>query len=169
MSKPNARAGGRAPSAALIAQAAELKAHGSSWDAVAAAVGRAAETVRRWPTVDRAAWQAAHRAAEEQLLADAAAESVHTLRRQLRSDDEKTSREAAGSLMKFQTARRAKRRRPAQRQTTVSPAAVQLATYLMSLSDEQLQTLAGEVVPAADDTSGDVPSGTTPPRRRKRT
>ena len=41
---------------ALLTQAAELRAAGQTWETVAAAVGRSAETVRRWPKQHPKLW-----------------------------------------------------------------------------------------------------------------
>src|SRR4051794_28517484 len=92
------------PPDALLATAAELRAAGLAWDAVAAEVGRAADTVRKWPGLYPSRWTKHLRAAEDRLLAEAAAESVFFLRKQLRSDDEKTSRDAADKLIRFRVA-----------------------------------------------------------------
>ena len=75
------------PSDDLLARAAELRAGGLSWEAVAAKIGRAADTVRRWPTQYPDRWQAVLHAAERRLVSEAGAESVLVLRQLLRSDD----------------------------------------------------------------------------------
>src|SRR5205823_5367444 len=75
------------PSDELLSRAAELRAGGSTWDAVAAKLNRSADTVRRWPALDPDRWQAALRAAERRLVAEAGAESVLVLRTLLRSED----------------------------------------------------------------------------------
>jgi hypothetical protein len=92
------------PSARTLRAAADLRAAGSTWAQVAAHVGRAENTVRQWPTAFPKRWAAALAAAEAQLLAAAAAESVHTLRQQLRSDDEKARQGAAEKLIRYRVA-----------------------------------------------------------------
>src|SRR5438045_1346148 len=82
----------------LLTAAAELKAAGASWAAVAAGVSRSPDTVRRWPALYPAAWRRLVREAERQLLTDARAESVSTLRQMLRSEAEKTRPDAARIL-----------------------------------------------------------------------
>ena len=130
----------------LLAKAADRRAGGASWDAVAAQVGRAADTVRKWPAAYPAAWKKLLRAAERQLVRDATAESVHTLRRQLRSDDEKTSREAAQKLIQFRVAlgRRGKRAKAAP--TKPPSELMRTAAYLETLSDDQLTRLFDQIV-----------------------
>ncbi len=86
------------PNDALLTQAAELRAGGATWDAVARAIHRAPGTVSRWPREYADRWQIALRDAEQQLVCEAAAESVLVLRKLLRSDDEKVRRDAAKSL-----------------------------------------------------------------------
>lgn len=131
------------PKDELIDTAAELRAGGASWDAVAAAVGRAADTVRRWPRAYPGRWQAAYRAAERQLLTEAAAESVLTLRKQLRSDDERAGRDAADKLLKHRAAGRPRRRTKPKR--AVPARAVRLAEYVHGLTDDQLDALIAEL------------------------
>lgn len=132
----------KSPPLRLIAAAAELRAGGASWDAVATQVGRSVETVRRWPVAYPAIWRKAARIAERQLLTDATAESVHTLRRQLRSEDDKASRDAAQKLIQFRVAD-GKRGRP--KRTAKRPAAasdfVRVAAYLETLTHDQLDQL----------------------------
>ncbi len=89
----------REPSDAVLAEAAELRAAGSGWDAVARKVGRSADAARRWPALYPDRWAAALRDAERRLLAEAGAESVLILRQLLRSEDEKIRRDAARFLI----------------------------------------------------------------------
>jgi hypothetical protein len=83
----------------LLTQAAELKARGSSWDHVAAQVGRRPSTCRRWTTLYPAAWRRLFGEAQRRLVTDAGAEGVQALRSQLRSEDEKVRRDAARTLV----------------------------------------------------------------------
>jgi hypothetical protein len=126
----------------LLAEAAELRAAGSSWEVVAAQVGRAARTVRRWPTLYRARWAAALRAAEARIATEAAAESVLTLRQQLRSEDGEVSRDAAHKLIQYRVALgKKKTTRPTPTDPPPSSEVVRVATYLESLSDDQRDQL----------------------------
>src|SRR5687767_3826217 len=101
------------PSDDVLATVAELRAGGLSWEAVAARVGKSVRTVQRWPTRYPFRWRKYLAAAEDQLLAEAAAESVHTLRGQLRSEDDKARRDAADKLLRFRLAGLRKKKPPA--------------------------------------------------------
>lgn len=92
------------PPAATFARAAELRAAGSSWEAVAREVGRAAETVRKWPYYFPDLWRAAFAEAKKAVVEEVAAESVLKLRQQLRSKNEKTVRDAAQKLIQYRVA-----------------------------------------------------------------
>ena len=130
----------------LLALAAELRAGGAAWDAVAAKVGRAMNTVRQWPTAYPARWKKALHAAEQQQLADATAESVHTLRRQLRSADEKSSRDAATKLIQFRVAL-GKRARPKRATTTDTGTADAhtIAAFVAGLADAEIDRLIADL------------------------
>jgi hypothetical protein len=131
----------------VLRKAAELRAGGASWEAVAAAVGRGPKAVRRWPTRYAARWANALQAAERQLLADATAESVHTLRRQLRSEDEKSSRDAAQKLIQFRVAV-GKSAKPAGKPIETKPKSDirRVAAYLETLTHDQLTRLFDDLV-----------------------
>lgn len=134
---------------ALIQQAAELRAGGAAWETIATEVGRASNTVRKWPTEFPSTWKRAIRVAERQLLTDATAESVLTLRKQLRSEDEKSSRDAAQKLIQFRMAKQ-KKSRPTSVKPSKPPTIHQrIALYLETLSDEEIQRLITEHVPSA--------------------
>ncbi len=129
----------------LVQKAAELRAGGASWEMVATDVERAVATVRRWPAEYPVIWKRAFRIAERQLLTDATAESVLTLRKQLRSEDEKSSRDAAQKLIQF---RMAKQKKPASKKPAKPPTIHhRIALYLETLSDEEIQTLTDEHLP----------------------
>ena len=137
----------RQPSASQLRKAAEARAGGASWEAAAALVGRKADTVRRWPAVYPERWARAVQAAERQLLADATAESVHTLRRQLRSDDEKASRDAAQKLIQFRVAV-GKTAKPKPTPADAKPTSDirRAAAYLETLTHDQLARLFDDLV-----------------------
>jgi len=84
----------------LLAEAAALRASGMSWKAVAAAVKRDVETVRRWPERYPAEWSRYRRAAEDHLVGDAYGESIHSLRVLLRSENEKSRLAASVAIVK---------------------------------------------------------------------
>jgi hypothetical protein len=120
----------------LFAEAAELRAGGMQWDAIAARVGRAANTVRMWPHKHPERWAAALRAAEARVSTEAAAESVFTLRQQLRSTDGEASRDAAHELIHYRV-ELDKASRLARTDRPPGPETAQVAAYLESLTDDQ--------------------------------
>src|SRR5690348_6785456 len=84
------------PSDDALRQAAELRAGGSTWEQVGRKLGEDPATVRSWAAADPGRWTAALKAARREVVRDAFAEAALTLRRQLRSDDDRTARDAAG-------------------------------------------------------------------------
>src|SRR5436305_1851739 len=90
------------PTDELLHEAAELRAGGLSWEVVARKLGEDVASVRGWAEADPGRWREALRAARRQVVQDGFAEAALTLRRQLRSDDEKAAREAAGWFFRLQ-------------------------------------------------------------------
>lgn len=146
---------------AQILKAALLRAQGVAWTAVAKEVGASLAQVKCWPARHPKVWRRATLVAEEQLLREATAESVLTLRKQLRSDDDKTSRDAAQRLIAFRIAWRNRRPTKVRGATAGKPATLarRVADYLEGFTDADLDAmLVGpilEVRPAA----GDGPPG----------
>ena len=146
---------------AQILKAALLRAQGVAWTAVAKEVGASLAQVKCWPARHPRLWRKATLVAEEQLLREATAESVLTLRKQLRSDDDKTSRDAAQRLIAFRIAWRNRRPTKVRGATAGKPATLarRVADYLEGFTDADLDAmLVGpilEVRPAA----GDGPPG----------
>lgn len=139
------------PADSALARAAELRAAGSSWEAVAAALNRSADTVRRWPSLYPARWRAALRDAERRLVSEAGAESVLVLRQLLRSDDEKVRRDAARFLIYLRLELAKLDQKAAADTSPAEPAsdAARLVAFLEGHSDEQVERLAAELHPAA--------------------
>ncbi|HEY1377642.1 MAG TPA: phage terminase large subunit [Gemmataceae bacterium] len=81
--------------ARLLAAAADLRAAGASWDAVADRLHRSPDTCRRWPARFPAVWADLYRQAERRQAAEARAEATNILRNQLRHEDDKARRDAA--------------------------------------------------------------------------
>lgn len=133
----------RPPSAELIARAAELRAAGSSWEVVAREVNRTPATVRRWPTLFARQWEPAFNAAEKAVVAEVAAESVLTLRKQLRSGDEKAGRDAAQKLIQYRVALRKKK--PAAKAKTATKTS---GLDLTGMTDAELDALLDRLIPA---------------------
>lgn len=145
------------PSEHLLARAAELRAGGSTWDAVAAKLNRSPDTVRKWPALHPERWQAAQHAAERRLVSEAGAESVLVLRALLRSEDEKVRRDSAKSLiyLRLELAK-------LDSHTSAAPApphtsaTLELAAFLEGHTDDELARLAANVSPdPQSDSPGD--------------
>jgi hypothetical protein len=136
----------------LVARAAELRAGGASWDAVAAKLRRSANTVSRWPSLYPDAWAAELRRAADRFAADAAAEAVLVLRSLLRSDDDKIKRDAGRLLLRL-------RPRPS---TDPAPSgtgeSAQLAAYLGGLSDDEVTAILDEYRSRPAGTGGPDPA-----------
>src|SRR5437870_225520 len=84
---------------ALFRLAAEQRALGKSWEAVAEAVQRQAATCRSWPTLYRSAWQRCLRAALKQREIEVGCEAREFLRKILREEDPKLVVAAAHHLL----------------------------------------------------------------------
>jgi hypothetical protein len=134
------------PSDDLFARAAELRATGATWEAVAKHVQRAARTVRRWPLKYADRWAAALGRAERRMTAQADCESVLTLRKLLLSADEKVRWHAAKALI----TRRVERDKielktvPASPPTLTSEAA-RLIAFLDGQPDEELAAITADL------------------------
>ena len=99
---------------ALIVRAAELRAHGLSWDATAARVHTTPDELRQLVRDLAPEYREASRAARKEVADEAFTEALLTLRRELRSDDDEARRFAAGCLLKLRmTLMRHRPRRPA--------------------------------------------------------
>ena len=89
----------------VLERAAEMKAAGSSWEAIANALQRKVQTAKKWSRVYANAWQELFGKFEKQFLDEAAAESVLALRRQLRADEATVSIRAAEKLIRYRISR----------------------------------------------------------------
>jgi hypothetical protein len=132
------------PSESVLARAAELRAAGNGWEAVAEVLRRSPGTVRRWPELYTDRWQAAVRLAERRLLADAGAESILVLRQLLRSRDDKVRRDAAKFLifLRLEQAKLDLKAEPAPAEPTPDRL---FAEFLEAHTDEQLEQLAASL------------------------
>jgi hypothetical protein len=86
----------------LLAQAAALRAAGSSWKAVAAAVGRDVNTVKHWPERFPNDWLRLRLIAQHHLLGDAYGEALTSLRVLMRSQNEKSVHAASATVVRAQ-------------------------------------------------------------------
>ncbi len=91
--------------ARLCERAAEMKAAGSSWEAIAIALQRTVQTVKKWPRVYANEWQVMFGQFEKQFVDEAAAESVLALRKQLRIEKSTLSVQAADKLIRYRISR----------------------------------------------------------------
>jgi hypothetical protein len=132
-----------------VETAAALRAGGHSWPHIAAELGRSPETVRQWPRQYPDVWARATADTRRDLLAGACGEALNALRNLLRSDDDRTRRDAARELVRLKVDTE-----PADEPAARSPLHA-LADYLGGLSDEQRrqlleEDLADECGPAPD-------------------
>jgi predicted metal-dependent phosphoesterase TrpH len=121
-----------------LAEAADLRAAGKSWEAVAAALRRVVATCRGWPNRYRPTWDRLYQAAERDHMTEARAEATALLRQQLRSEDTKEVRDAAKALL---AAAGRDRKTPAE--SPDDP----LEQFTDGLSDDQVQDLQDEFGP----------------------
>ncbi len=89
----------------LCERAAEMKAAGSSWEAIATALQRTVQTVKKWPRIHANEWQELFGKFEKQLLDEAAAESVLALRKHLRGEESAVSIRASDKLIRYRISR----------------------------------------------------------------
>ena len=129
------------PPTHLIRTAADLRAAGNAWERVADEVGYTPAEVREWPQRYPARWRKGIDAAVRRALAESTAEAILQLRKQLRSEDEKSVREAGLKLVQVRVMMD-KARRPAkgdQQQPTSPPGyADRLLALVRGMTDEQL-------------------------------
>lgn len=78
--------------------AAELRAAGYSWDSISPKMGRSTRTCRRWPTLYPDDWDKRFYSATRRLAEEIGSEGRITLKRLLRSKDEKIT-EGAGKFL----------------------------------------------------------------------
>jgi hypothetical protein len=127
----------------LLALAAELRAGGTPWEAVAARVKRRPDTCRRWPDEYPDDWRQAYAEAERRMLADAGSEAVLVMRRLLRSEDDKVCRDVARTLAALRADLRKSERRAGPERSDDS---ARLAAFVGGLDDAQVQALIDELL-----------------------
>ncbi len=135
------------PPESVFVRAAQARAAGSGWEAVAKLVGRSAHTVRKWPHAYPDRWAAALRTAERTAIDSAAAESVLILRDLLRSEDDKVRVQAAWRLV-YQRLEQHKIELKAAAQRPPEPPsdAHRLADFVRNHTHEQLCEIAVNVL-----------------------
>jgi RNA polymerase-interacting CarD/CdnL/TRCF family regulator len=139
----------------LIEVAAELRTLGKSWETVATTVGRSARTVRGWPRAYPDAWRQAYRDAEEQLVVEAAAESVLVLRNLLRSEDDKVRRDAARQLLSFRLELAKLEGKANAAKKPSSAEAERIAAFLSERDDDEVQSLVDDLLSRRGEPEGD--------------
>ncbi|MBL8866062.1 MAG: hypothetical protein JNK93_10935 [Planctomycetia bacterium] len=145
-------------------RAAEHRARGLSWDAAARELGRNEKTLREWAKKFPREWAAALRRHESTIAREATAESVHALRKQLRSEDEKIGRAAAASLIQYALTKSRKSPSRKGRPAALAPDTAALAEFVEGLTDAEAETLLRELraAPPAAGTGADAaPAPTT--------
>ncbi len=129
------------PPAHLIRTAADLRAAGNAWERVADEVEHPLTEVREWPQRYPARWQKAFAAAVQRALVEATSETITLLRKQLRSKNAKSVREAGVMLVQIRVVLE-KAARPAkgdtQPATTPPGYADRLLALVRGMTDEQI-------------------------------
>ncbi len=129
------------PPAHLIRTAADLRADGNAWERVAELVDHSPAEVRTWPQRYPARWQKAFAAAVQRALVEGTCETITVLRKQLRSKNDKSVREAGVKLVQIRVVLE-KAARPAKGDTqpTTSPPgyADRLLALVRGMTDEQI-------------------------------
>jgi hypothetical protein len=129
-----------APDDEDLERAVEARLSGKTWKQVGEECNRAESTVRRWPLLYAQRWREQQLRLERRVMAEATAEVIHTLRQQLRSEDDKARREAARHLIQLRTLLEKMTTTDEQPQHEASDAQ-RLLHYLESLSDDDLTRL----------------------------
>jgi hypothetical protein len=101
------------PADDLLDRAADLRAAGKKWEAVAAELRLSPETVRKWPLRYPTRWRRVQGAADLRAATDAAAEALFVLRQQLRDPDPKVVQTAAQALLNYRLKLEPRRKRAA--------------------------------------------------------
>ncbi len=128
------------PTDGQLLRAAELRVLGNSWERVAIEMKLPVGRIRQWPVRYRRRWKRFHADAERRLLLEATAEAVATLRKQLRSEDEKSSRDAAQKIVQIRIALQ-KSRNPKRAAGVPQTDLGRAAAYLEGLNREETEEL----------------------------
>jgi hypothetical protein len=145
----------------LIVKAADLRARGVSWAAVAAKVGRKVMTVEEWPKRFPEVWKQAFAEARVASASETASEGGAVLRLLLRSQDEKIKRDAVRLSLEFEARALARTQPAAERDDEDTPdsEAVRIVRYAQGMSHDEIRALLREVVAE----EGSAPSGSGVP------
>src|SRR5439155_14644732 len=133
---------------------AELRAAGSSWDAAARKLHTTPDALRDAVAAHRRQYRRLFAAARREVLDESFCEGLFTLRRQVRSDDERIANRAADALVRARLAlfRHRTKGPPGPTREPLSSENEELVRFLDSHTDEQLAALARNLF--GDDTAG---------------
>jgi hypothetical protein len=148
----------------LIVKAADLRARGVSWAAVAAKVGRKVMTVEEWPKRFPELWKQALAEARLASASETASEGGAVLRLLLRSQDEKIKRDAVRLSLEFEAQALARMQPAAERdEDTPDSEAVRIVRFAQGMSHDEIRAMLRRVVsreePASGGSSGPVAGG----------
>jgi predicted transcriptional regulator len=152
------------PTPEQLALATEMRVAGATWEAIAQELGFSASAVRRWEKRFGKRWWQLTAFAERRLMAQATGEAVTALRQQLRSENEKTSREAAQRLIQLRIVMERgrvarKHKKKPKRPKTLNGESRRIAHHLEALSDGQIDALLREVDEEAGAPRAESPLG----------
>jgi hypothetical protein len=146
----------------LLSQAADLRARGASWEAVANSLGHDVEVCKRWPRDHPDEWRRLLYEAEDRFLHEVGSEAGSVLRRLLRAEDAKVSREVCRFL--YGQFRRLRQGRADATGLGPRGETVRLAEYLEGLNDAETDALIDELVAQRQPQGGAPPAaGGGPP------
>jgi predicted Zn-dependent protease len=156
----------------IMTLAADLRAAGNSWDAIAVKVEREPRTCRGWPVRYPEVWQRLYDEAVDRFLEEAGDEATFYLRRLLRASDPKDPWLQQNTAKFLATQRREARRERRAAAAQAGPPGdwTPYLSYLETLSDAQLkafvdefvarrQAQAGAAVPVGDGEPGPAVGG----------
>ena len=143
-----------------LEEAADLRARGVAWEAIAQVVNCKLEICRDWPKRYPADWRRLLRRAVRQHQHDGNAEGLRTLRELVRAKDEKTKLRAASRLYAPTTGKSRRSNPPAM--TAVDREMAIFISELKGLSDEDLQQLIDDALAAWGHNHGIEDSPGTP-------
>jgi hypothetical protein len=138
----------------LLREAAEKRAKGIGWKAIAESLGRSVTAWNHWLTKYPEIWDRLLRSAEGRVFREAGAEALGVLRLLLRSEDEKIRRDVGRTLATLMY------RIPVDRMPEIPSAdddLAELVQHVESLTDEQVAALSS--LPADGAETVPTPSG----------
>ena len=149
----------------LMKNVAELRAAGFSWDSIGPQMGRSARTCRRWPTLYPDDWDRLFELAERRIIEELGSEGRRTLKRMLRSKNEKLQQDTGKFLSRLRFDSKAAHERKADQTGGRESKYAPYIAFLETLDDDQARAFLDEYVvrrmaelrdaqPAADSPAG---------------